>query len=909
MNTFNNQWTRRKLQSRLKKFLKIHKEYFKTHTFTYHVFRVHNEPELWEAIKALGGTKAVRKELGLELPCHHEKWTKEQLMDELWRIHNEGHPITKLSLINMGRSELLSVIRHLGTLSSIKREMGFKAVEKQDTTADEVLETYRKLYISLGVAPTCVYLEENGYSALPSRIRTHFGSITALKRKLKIPLAKKPNHHWSLRNTLKSLRLFYKTYADEIHRTSMHRVLTDKKELGLIHAIGIHGGLSFLNKKYKLGLYIVGKKWNKEKVISRLKILHSEGHDLSKRNLRKIGHADLAGNIHRYGWLSKIREEIGAPGRKYKHWNDDTIVVGLEPIVKQFDCIPSQTVLRSIKRQDLIAAMRKHGGVRRFSELMNVPIRTLHKADDGHYLQSSYECIFDNILNKHHIPHQTHVLITPDLRYKCDFLIQKTYIEIAGYYRKGDDTYERNMQKKERIYKRLNKDVIIIPARVFKQRPELIEMEVLSILKKIKGLKRKIKNTGSGHGIMPRIFWSNAENIKVILQPHIEKYGRMPQGSELKREGLGALVSAVTKYHNSLFDLAEKWGLETKGVRKGHYTAARIRQEYVEICLEQGRTMSVSELRSLGKINLANAIDRTRCIKSLRSFLERKHGDRIGGRPDPYTIRRAVCEYKDLCEKEQKFLTLKEAKEKGFGQLLNFMKRKKIGIHRLRKMTRLDYLPKVLPVGYYTEAYAVAAYTKICHEKGYFLTGREARQCMPIKLAVYIDGVVGLSRIRKLSGLKLVVKQNRPQISREEAVDKYRKICIREKYHVTMNRLVQLGEGKLARFILKEFKYPVIKKMINLDLPYRSPAHISKYRLIYEKRREKKKRMTIKAYEKICLKQKRHLSNSELKDLEMGWIANAIRAFGGITGFRNHCKKTAHLHAAKIGRRKSHKYV
>ncbi len=180
---------------------------------------------------------------------------------------------------------------------------------------------------------------------------------------------------------------------------------------------------------------------------------------------------------------------------------------------------------------------------------------------------------------------------------------------------------------------------------------------------------------------------------------------------------------------------------------------------------------------------------------------------------------------------------------------------------------------------------------------------------MPRKLAGYIDRTPGFNLIREKTGLKFTVNINRPRISREEAVDRYHKICIQEKYKVTMNRLVQLGEGKLARFILKEIKYPVIREMIELDLPCRSPAHISKYKLIYAKRREKKNRMTIKAYEKICLKQKRHLSISELKDLEVGGIAKAIRAFGNITDFRKYCKKTAHLPAAKIGGGKSYQYV
>jgi len=823
MNALPNQWTKRKLKSKLKKFLNTHKEYFKTHTFTYHVFQTNDALDLWEAIKALGGTKNVRKEFELELPCHHEKWTKKQLIDVLWQIHRAGHPITKTSLINLGRSELLSISRQFGTFSSIKREMGFKAVEKEFHTPENVLNTYRELCIRLGGAPTRSYLYQNGHTALISRIRTHFGTVTALKKKLKIPATRKPSRFWTLRNTLKGLREFYITHAEEINRSSMHRVLAAKKQVGLIGAIAKWKGLSVLNEKYGLNIPIAGRKWNGERVLSELTRLHTEGHDLSRINLRRIGRNDLAAAIHKYGWLSKFREQIGAPGRRYGYWNEDTVREALMPIIKQYTCIPSHDVLKSMNRNDLVRAMVDHGGSAYFAKLLNVPVRTLHKANDGHFLQSSYECIFDNILSKHKISHRTHVLISPYHRYKCDFLIQKTYIEITGYFVKGDDTYMRNLKRKRRLYRKLKKRHIIIPQKVFLQKPHLIENEVLAIISNIRGLKTKTKFINSDVSIMPKVYYTDPENIKKELWPFIREYGRMPRGIELKRLKRHGLLSAIGKYHGSLFELAKKWNIKIPTVPKGYYTTKRIMDEYNEASLSQGRALGENEVRSLGLIHLANAIVRTKCIKSLRKNLQRRYPGQIACRPPRYTIKKAVEDYTGLCEKEKRFLTLKEIHEKGFAGLESFIRVKKIGIFRLRKMTRLAYSFKTLPRGYYTEKIALAAYIKACRPKGYFLTGREARLCMPLKLVAYIEDTVGFKHIRKMTGLKFVVNINRPKISIsvEEAVDRYRKICIREKYQVTMERLVQLGEGRLARFILKE-----IRIMIGLDLPFRSPASL-----------------------------------------------------------------------------------
>lgn len=119
-----------------------------------------------------------------------------------------------------------------------------------------------------------------------------------------------------------------------------------------------------------------------------------------------------------------------------------------------------------------------------------------------------------------------------------------------------------------------------------------------------------------------------------------------------------------------------------------------------------------------------------------------------------------------------------------------------------------------------------------------------------------------------------------------------------------MVRLTELGEGKLARFILAKIKYPIIRKTIGINLPIRSPAHLLKYKPIYKKRQETKKEITIDAYERICLEQKRTLSIAELRDLGQQWIGNASRHFGGIKMLHKYCKKIAHLPPVKVGSRK-----
>jgi hypothetical protein len=542
------------LQSKLEKFLYTHRAYLGTHTLSYHVFLKNDAQDLWEEIKAAGGLKKLRAQFKMNLSCRHQKWTKKQLKDALWKIHADVHPITKNALINLGRSDLVTISRRFGTFSAIKKEMGFHVVEKRHHTLEEVLNDYYRLYVHLGTIPTRSTLIENGYSTLISRIRRHFGGMEGIRKQLKITSAKKPNGYWNLRNTLKRIRTFYNEHADDIHRSSMSKVLASNEQ-SLLNAINRYGGLAFLNEKYRLNIPIIGKKWNREKVLFQLKELHEAGHHLSRKNIKEIGHNDLAGVLYKYGNLNEFRQEIGASRRRYNYWNEATVIEELSPIIEKHECIPSYDMLKSMNKHALLKAISKLGGSTYFATLLNVPIRTLHKANDGDWLQSSYECIFDNILSKYNISHRTHTLISPHHRYKCDFLIGKTYIEIAGYYRKDDDTYMRNLNRKIHLYKELKKDHIVIPQKVFLQRINKIEDEVLSILSRIMSLKTKINRVDNEVNIMPRLYWTNLKNIKKELQPLIKEYGRMPKSSELTAHKKHGLIGAINKYHGSLFEL------------------------------------------------------------------------------------------------------------------------------------------------------------------------------------------------------------------------------------------------------------------------------------------------------------------------------------------------------------------
>jgi hypothetical protein len=902
------QWPIEKLKCELLKFLKKHRKYLETHQLSYHLFKRNGADELWEAIKWYGSFKKLRKYIKFNLSCRHERYTEKKLIKTLKELRRSGISITKPSLIKIGRSDLLTIIKQFGTLTEIKAKMGLRVFEKKRRTDAEIIAEYRKLWTDPDNPPTKGMLERSGHSSLARAIRSHFDGMQKFFQHLNISTNRKYPGDWTEERTVTEVKEFYRKYKKEIDSSSMARVLRNKNRLDLNNAIYKWGDLQKLNEKHNLNLPVYGIKWNREKIVRKLKAIHKQGHVITLANLRKLGYNDLAGNIYRFGKLNDLKKEIGAPTKRYGYWNDDTVKEALWPIVEKHDCIPSHDILKSLGRHDLVKAIADHGGIQKFAREMNVPIRTLHKADDGHYLQSSYECIFDNILFKYNIPHKVHVLFSEKHKYKCDFLIGDTYIEIAGYFRKGDTSYRKRLNKKRRLYRRLGKKCVVIEKEIFQQKIDKIEASILSVLKDIKHLKRKIKEPVNDVLLLPDRYWLREENIKKELAPFIKSLGRMPSPGELKKYGKANLATAVNKYYGSLYELGKKWGVEVAYIPHGYYTREKIAIEYDEACSTAGQFLSDEELRLFGHKFLANAIHKKKLLARLVNNSRLRFFKTAFQKQSAYAIRKAVEEYKKLCILEKRFLTLKEIEQKGHRRLLNFIKKQKVGIFRLRRLSKLNYVPKTLPIGYFNKPMAIAAYTKACKRLGYFMTEREAMEVMDPKLVGYISYNIGFGKIKKLTGLQLRTNKKMSfQFTVDGAVKRYKKICIREQYFVTMTALVEMREGKLARFILHKIKYPVIRIMTGLNLPLKSPAWLKKEELRIKERQEKKREDLIRAYEDVCLKQRRVLSTSELRDLGEIRIANALSGGEGIASIRRSCKRLRGLPQMKVGRRKNKK--
>jgi hypothetical protein len=91
-------------------------------------------------------------------------------------------------------------------------------------------------------------------------------------------------------------------------------------------------------------------------------------------------------------------------------------------------------------------------------------------------------------------------------------------------------------------------------------------------------------------------------------------------------------------------------------VPKGYYTDKRILEEYTQLCLKKGSTLTEREIRSLGSEFLANVIARKRNIKKIRKTVERRYPTQMTCSKTRYTIKRAAEEYKNYVCNSNGFL-------------------------------------------------------------------------------------------------------------------------------------------------------------------------------------------------------------------------------------------------------------
>ncbi|MFD2580988.1 hypothetical protein ACFSR6_00690 [Pedobacter vanadiisoli] len=619
---------------------------------------------------------------------------------------------------------------------------------------ERILEVCQKLYEEWKIIPTKTLMIKRGYQKLARyAIPKYFKNFRNLHEALLLPNSRKSPEYWNLKNTVIELREFCQANRKLIEDTSITKAIYRIKNFGLMNAAQKHGGLKALNRRFKLGITFKSKKWTKSKVIHDLKEFHQSGQVINRKNLSSLGKNGLLWAISKFGNLTTFKRAIGIQAKKLQRWDDSSIIKNLKQLIVKHGFFPNTSVLKMLGRYDLLRAISNNGGFSKFTKLLNAPSRTFFPAKDGHYLQSSYECIFDNILFKYDIPHLVHVRISEEHLYKCDFLIGNTYIEIAGYRRSNSNSYEVKMARKIQIYKELKKEYIIIPQKVFCQRIEYIEKKVLCIINKIDLQPAKPLVPQRDSCLKPPTFWADFKNIENELKPFILKYDRMPTIKELYNAGKAMVVHAIYRYHGTTYDVAQLLKVKSKQVSQQYYTRNKTIHDYKQLCIAHNKYLTIKQLYSLNLRSLAHAINKHCGFQGIRQ--ECKLGFSIRQVRQPvFSYEDIILEYKNLCKQYRRFLTRRELTDYGFSSLAGYLNRHGLSLRLARKKSGLSFITPYLPWNYYTLTEVVEAYKEQCQIHGHFLTRREALTVLSPKMIGHIDRYISYTKLKEMTELK-----------------------------------------------------------------------------------------------------------------------------------------------------------
>lgn len=556
---------------------------------------------------------------------------------------------------------------------------------------------------------------------------------------------------------------------------------------------------------------------------------------------------------------------------------DAEIPPALQPIIEEYGAIPKPTMLEVMGKGDLVKAIVREGGFKKYCDLLGTTLLHYYVSADGHQQSSSYECIFDNILAKHNIVHEIQVRVVPYRRYRCDFYIGDTYIEILGYMRKENSEYFSALDKKIRLYKKHHKNYLLIPRDVFRRDKAAIEKEVLRRLGDLVNCKggQKQQRKIDILDFKPGYYWVNASNVEKALLPLIDKYGRMPTDQEFRKERAAGLVCAIYKFYGSPFDLGRKLGVAVLHKPKGYYAGRSGIVAYIKRSLSMGRHPIQRELMALGEFGLIKVAQQNGGWHKLR-VKSKLAFPGIRGPYGEYTLSKIVRRYKRLCIEAGRFLIKKELYALGFDQLANAISRNG-GIYNIRERTGLNYSHVLSPPGYHSIEDLVNDYKCFCKAKGYFLTQREIRVIFTRQQIGFISRNIRLCRLREMTGLKLKVKRKRPKkrYTLAKATAEYKARCVRAGRPLTGNELKLAGEEKLARCISVEIGYKKIRKKAGLKFPGRKTVQFKE---------------AVAAHKERCLKVRRYLSAGELSEMRLCWLAGRIERLGGFGKIRKACR-------------------
>lgn len=327
-------------------------------------------------------------------------------------------------------------------------------------------------------------------------------------------------------------------------------------------------------------------------------IVKNLGYCPSPKELSEIN-SGLCDFLYRSGLFDDLKEKFDYKQKIkssgfWKNWNNvkdcllsdfgDLIAAGIFPtramIVKSENC-----------RSAIDAMIKYHGGTKNVANRLNCVTKNNLIAPDGHFVDSTYELIFDWYLWSHNIEHEVHGYISKDHKYRYDFKVGNVYFEIWGLKNKK---YIEKRLKKEEVYKSLGLNLISLELDLFEQRFEKIENSLNEICgflivdknKRIYDIENLVKNSG---------YWT-IENTTKELKNIIVKLGRFPSVSDLRSMGMNKILKPIYK-HGGINHFRNKLGYPITGHPAGYWSDNTILNKLSGIIEKIGRFPVTSEIK------------------------------------------------------------------------------------------------------------------------------------------------------------------------------------------------------------------------------------------------------------------------------------------------------------------------
>lgn len=399
-----------------------------------------------------------------------------------------------------------------------------------------------------------------------------------------IPETKKTSLKWNDKLIISELLNLTKSLGEFPSMTKLKEI----QRFDLRSAIRRHGGI--IKFRELTGYKLACKPrnfWNKsiaEKEFS--KIVNELGRCPFSIELTKLN-PGLQDYVYRNGLYPKLRKKfeykpIIKPSKFWKKWDNvlNCLMLDFGKLISN-GIFPTRTMmLKSPNCRSVIDAIQKyHGGFKKVAANLNCITKNNMVAPDGHFVDSTYEIVFDWYLWSRGIKHEVHGLISPNFRYRFDFKVQDIYFEIWGL---DNEKYMNKRIKKENLYQELKLNLISIEKELFEQNVAGIEksLDMLFQSLNIKTTKN-VKSFDIQNFVNNKGYW-NFNNTLAELKLAIKQLGKFPTIKDLKTIKKSKLIKPIYK-HGGLSFFKKELGYSVDSHPRGYWSQKKIIEEIKEL--------------------------------------------------------------------------------------------------------------------------------------------------------------------------------------------------------------------------------------------------------------------------------------------------------------------------------------